>query len=157
MRPTKFLKLAATTALTMGLVLPVAGDAFASGGSGGGGGSGSATPACASVVMSPMFIGFFGGGRPRLIATGNVTNCGSSAISYTGVTTDIGTHTDPTCALGSSTYHLASVAPGATYGWFQSTNVLSCMSEYYVIRVDIEANNTVLASATVTFGTPPSP
>ena len=110
---TRSLILAAAMALT-----PVT-PALASGSSGGGGGSVTGVPGCASVVLDPSYL--FGRGSLKFVVLGNVTNCSTTAALYTMRATDISTHADPLCSVGSTSYRLPSVAPGASQFWWQAS------------------------------------
>lgn len=137
-------------------VFGVSGAAVASGSSGGGGNSGgAATPGCASVALDPTYT--FGNGSLRFVVLGTVTNCGAVAAVYTMRATDISTHIDPTCSVGSTSYRLPSVAPTASQFWWQASGSGVCTAEYYTMRLEVLQNSVVVTSATTSWGTPPTP
>lgn len=130
---------------------PTAAMASGSGSGGSGGGSGGGSTACATVALLPLYT-FGNGGNQRFVVQGNVTNCGATAAIYTMIATDVSTHTDPLCQLKPTSYRLPSVASTASQYWWQASGSGVCLTESYTMRVDVTANNTVLTSATVSWG-----
>ena len=127
----------------------VAVPAYASGGSGGGGSSSGSAPACATIDPLPLYT-FGNGTNQRFVVQANVTNCGTTQVKYATKATDVSvSHTNPLCAINTSSYGWTSALPGASQYFWQASGSGVCIGEHYDIRIDVTSNNTVIASTTV--------